>query len=159
MTNYITLKLKLTIAFILLVVFVNNSYSQDLSAFNLSVFKNGMSEQEVIAIIGAPIERKENEVKRVQVLIYNNLKFFFKEGKLVLPKKDNGNDKFQKNSSANNYNQYINNSLNSKPEFSDSEVRDIFEKISSEGGGPDAPTAGGATNSGTPQMAPPLVRE
>lgn len=153
MNNYITLKLNLTIVFILSIFFVNNSNSQDLSAF-----KNGMSEQEVIAIIGTPIERKENEVKRVQILIYNNLKFFFKEGKLVLPKKESGDDKLQKNSSANNYNQYINNSLNSKPEFSDSEVRDIFEKISSESGAPDAPTSTGGA-SGAPQMAPPLVRE
>ena len=84
--------------------------------------------------------------------------FFFKEGKLVLPKKESGDDKLQKNSSANNYNQYINNSLNSKPEFSDSEVRDIFEKISSESGAPDAPTSTGGA-SGAPQMAPPLVRE
>lgn len=129
--------------------------------------KSGMTQQEILSLIGAPQEKKENEVKRQELWIYPNSKFLFKEGKLILTKEKIGSDanQFKKNLSK-DYNKYINNSLTSKPDFSDSEVRDIFEKISTEGGSSD-PTTAGATVGGItmsngiapPQFSPPLIKE
>lgn len=141
--------------FVILCIYLITIVTQTSAQLYIPEVKVGMAQGDVLKIFGAPADKVENETKRREIWSYPNRKLIFIKGKLAkqifdgADKNINGADS-QQNKKITSYNEK--DTLN----FSEDEVRSVFEQISAEGGGPDS-QAGLPQAGGVPITAPGLV--